>query len=169
MLGKHKLGNWLFLALVLLAYGATGLAEPGLARQAWAGFVRMLGEVVPLLALVLVLMSLAERYLSPQRTRAWLGPDAGPRAWLLALVAGILSTGPIYPWYGLLAELRARGMRPALIAVMLYARAIKLPLLPLLGHYFGLRYAVVLSLSIAAFAILNGLAMDRLVPTMEAE
>ena len=67
-----------------------------------------------------------------------------------------------YTWYALLAELRAKGMRTALAAVFLYARAIKLPLLPLLAHYFGLRYMIVLSLFIAAFSILNGRIMEQL-------
>jgi uncharacterized membrane protein YraQ (UPF0718 family) len=160
---KRKLGGWIFLALVGLAYAVTALIEPPRAGRAWAGFLDMLGGVAPVLVLVFLLMLLAERYLSAERARAWLGRESGPRGWLLALLAGVLSTGPIYPWYALLARLRTQGMRPALIAVVLYARAIKLPLLPLLAHYFGLRYALVLSLSLAAFALVNGLAIERLV------
>jgi uncharacterized membrane protein YraQ (UPF0718 family) len=160
--GKRKLGGWMFLALVLLAHGATALADPGLARQALASFVAMLGEVAPVLILVAALMFLTERFLTPARTQAWLGRGSGWVGWLLAVVAGVLSTGPVYSWYELLAELRSKGMRTALVAVLLYARAVKLPLLPLLAHYFGLRYMVVLSLFIAAFSIVNGLLMERL-------
>jgi uncharacterized membrane protein YraQ (UPF0718 family) len=75
----------------------------------------------------------------------------------------VASTGPVYAWYALLAELRAKGMRSALVAVVLYARAIKLPLLPLLAHYFGLRYMLLLSLWIAVFAIVTGGLTERLV------
>jgi uncharacterized membrane protein YraQ (UPF0718 family) len=169
MRGKRKLGGWLFLAGVILAHGATALVEPDLARQALASFVAMLGEVAPVLVLVFVLMFLAERFLTPGRTRAWLGQKSGLRGWLLAVVAGVISTGPVYTWYALLAELRDKGMRTALVAVVLYARAIKLPLLPLLAHYFGLRYMLVLSLLIAAFSVLNGLLMERLLRQPEAE
>jgi hypothetical protein len=56
-------------------------------------------------------------------------------------------------------------MRPSTAAVFLYARAIKLPLLPLLFHYFGAAYSVVLSLYLAGFALLSGLVMERLDPT----
>jgi uncharacterized membrane protein YraQ (UPF0718 family) len=169
MRGKRKPGGWLFLAGVILAQGATALVEPDLARQALASFVAMLGEVAPVLVLVFVLMLLAERFLTPGRTRAWLGQKSGLRGWLLAVVAGVISTGPVYTWYALLAELRAKGMRTALVAVLLYARAIKLPLLPLLAHYFGLRYMLVLSLLIAGFSIVNGLLMERLLRQPEAE
>ena len=95
-----------------------------------------------------------------------------PASWLyvaFGLAAGMLSTGPAYAWYGLLADLRTRGMRSALLAVLLYARAIKLPLLPLLAHYFGFAYMLVLSLFIALFALLNGWAMERLFPEPENE
>ena len=169
MQGKRKLGGWLFLGLVLAAYGATALVDAGLARAAFADFLAMFGKVVPVLALVFVLMFLVELFLSPQRVEGWLGRGSGLRGWLLALAAGVISTGPVYTWYALLAELRAKGMRTALVAVVLYARAIKLPLLPLLAHYFGLRYMLVLSLLIAVFSIVNGLVMERLLRQPEAE
>lgn len=169
MQGKRKIGGWLFLAGVILAQGATALVEPDLARQALASFMTMLGEVAPVLVLVFVLMFLAERFLTPGRTRAWLGRGSGLRGWLLAVAAGVISTGPVYTWYALLAELRDKGMRTALVAVLLYARAIKLPLLPLLAHYFGLRYMLVLSLLIAIFSIVNGLVMERLLRQPEAK
>ncbi|MFV8824429.1 hypothetical protein ACNKW1_06890 [Thauera sp. WH-2] len=68
-----------------------------------------------------------------------------------------------------LAELHARSMRTALLAVVLYARAIKLPLLPLLAHYFGMSYMLVLSALIALFALLGGLVMERIALASEHE
>lgn len=165
---KRKLGGWLFLALVLAAYGATALVEPGRARIACADFLAMFAKVAPVLVLVFALMFLAELFLSPQRVEGWLGRRSGLRGWLLALAAGVISTGPVYAWYALLAELREKGMRTALVAVVLYARAIKLPLLPLLAHYFGLGYMLVLSLFIAVFSIVNGLLMERLLRQPES-
>jgi uncharacterized membrane protein YraQ (UPF0718 family) len=100
--------------------------------------------------------------LNPRRVARQLGRPGGARGWLIALAAGILSAGPIYAWYPLLAELRAKGMRASTAAVFLYARAIKLPLLPLLFHYFGTAYSVVLSLWLAGFALLSGFVMERI-------
>jgi uncharacterized membrane protein YraQ (UPF0718 family) len=169
MSARRLSGPWLYVVLMLAAHGATALAEPAVAVVAAAAFMDMAITIVPVLGLVFVLMFVAERFLTPARTRAWLGRDSGMRGWLMALAAGMLSTGPVYAWYGVLAELRARGMRTALLAVVLYARAIKLPLLPLLAHYFGVTYMLVLSCCIALFAILNGWVMERIAPTTGVE
>ena len=58
-------------------------------------------------------------------------------------------------------------MRSELIAVLLYARAVKLPLLPLMAHYFGAPFTVVLSLRILVFALVSGLVMRRLSVTVD--
>lgn len=118
-------GGWLFLGLVLLAHAAAALLEPDIAAQARAAFVRMGRSVGPVLLLVFALVFLVERFLTPERTRAWLGRGSGRRGWLLALAAGVVSTGPVYAWYALLAGLRDKGMRDVLVAVALYARAIE--------------------------------------------
>lgn len=154
-------GGWVFLALVVAAYGVTAVAAPEKAGAAVANFLPMLRTVAPVLLLVLALMLLCERLFTPQRVERWLGRGSGARGWLVAAVAGAVATGPVYPWYALLAELRRKGMRPGLVAVLLYARAVKLPLLPLMAHYFGAPFALVLSGWILAFALLSGLVMGR--------
>ena len=167
--GRRISGGWLFVLLCLAAHGLTLAVEPAVGRAALAAFIDMTRSILPVLGLVFALVFLTERFLTPARTRAWLGRDAGARGWAMALAAGMLSTGPVYVWYGLLAELHARGMRTALLAVVLYARAIKLPLLPLLAHYFGMSYMLVLSALIALFALLGGLVMERIAPASEHE
>jgi hypothetical protein len=42
------------------------------------------------------------------------------------------------------------------VAVFLYSRALKLPLLPLMTYYFGGRFVIVLSLLIVVFAFVSG-------------
>lgn len=167
MMRGRGFGAWLFLGLVLLGYAAVVLLEPDVAARAWAAFTRMAASLVPVLALVFTLVFLVERFLSPERARAWLGRSSGWRGWLLALAAGVVSTGPVYAWYSLLAGLRGKGMRDALVAVVLYARAIKLPMLPMLAHYFGLAYMLVLSLWLAVFALVIGALAERLARTAD--
>lgn len=162
MKATHGSGGWIFVALVIAAHGATALVAPQIAQRALSAFTRMTVEIAPVLALVFALLFVAGRFLTPERTRAWLGRDSGPRGWLAAVLAGVISTGPVYAWYGLLAELRDKGMRTGLVATVLYARAIKLPLLPMLAHYFGVGYMLALSLLLAVLAVLNGLLMERL-------
>lgn len=166
---KRALGGWIFLTVTCAAYGATLIVAPSLARQAFVSFLLMLSNLGPVLVLVFVLMFLFDLFLTGERIESWLGSGAGTRGWALAAIAGVLSTGPIYPWYGILAELRAKGLRTGLVAFFLYARAIKLPLFPAMAHYFGVRYTVVLSLFIASFSILSGLAMERLTRLRQTE
>lgn len=160
-------GGWLFLALVVAAHGVTAAVDPDKARAAVVIFLPMLGKVAPVLLVVLALMLLSERLFTPRRVERWLGRDSGLRGWLLAAAAGAVATGPVYAWYALLAELRRKGMRTGLLATLLYARAVKLPLLPLMAHYFGLRYTLLLSAWILGFAFLSGLVMERLEPAFD--
>jgi hypothetical protein len=61
-----------------------------------------------------------------------------------------------------LGELRDKVMSGALIATFLYSRALKVPLLPLMVHYFGIVYTTTLSVGIIVFSVLSGLLMRRL-------
>ena len=157
-----KRGPWLFLAVVILIYGVIVVLDPDTARRASITAWSMLQRLAPVLVLVFILMFVIERFLSRENTVRWLGRESGWRGWLIAPVVGVLSTGPVYSWYALLGDLKDKGMRTALVAALLYARAVKLPLLPLMVHYFGARYTLLLSLLILAFSVINGLAMERL-------
>jgi uncharacterized membrane protein YraQ (UPF0718 family) len=154
-------GRWWFLAIVVALYALCAMLAPDLASRALAHGWRALRRMLPVLALVFVLMVVFDLALDPRRVARRLGRRGGMHGWLLALAAGILSVGPIYAWYPLLADLRDKGMRASTAAVFLYARAIKLPLLPLLFHYFGAAYGVVLSLYLVAFALMSGMLMER--------
>jgi hypothetical protein len=52
-------------------------------------------------------------------------------------------------------------MRASLAAAFLFSRAIKLPLLPLMVHYFGIAYTLVLCLYLLGFSVVGGVLMRR--------
>jgi uncharacterized membrane protein YraQ (UPF0718 family) len=155
--------GWLFLLLVLAVYGLIAVIDAETAGLALGFFNKTMRQVLPVLALVFLLLLLADSLFKPEWIKRNLGREAGSKAWLIAAVGGVLATGPIYAWYALLRELRGKGMRTSLAAVFLYSRAVKLPLLPLMIHYFGAAYTVVLCLYLFGFSILNGLLMVKLV------
>lgn len=155
-------GGWVFLAAVLLIYGVTASAAPSSVLQALDFFAEALGKVLPALVWVFLLVFLFDAFIDREWIEKCLGRKAGFRGWLVAVMAGILSTGPVYCWYAILGEFRDRGMSTSLAAVFLYGRAVKIPLLPLMVHYFGLRYTVVLSLYLLGFSVLSGLVVGRL-------
>jgi uncharacterized membrane protein YraQ (UPF0718 family) len=155
-------GGWLFLAVVLMAYGLLGLVNPAATSQSLSFFTHVMLQVLPVLALVFLLLFIANLVLKPEWIKRYLGGDSGARGWLAATLGGMLSLGPIYPWYAMLAELRRQGMRNALIAAFLYSRAVKLPLLPLMIHYFGLAYTLILCFYLVVFSIISGIVIEKL-------
>lgn len=155
-------GGWAFLLVVLGVYVAVALFDRAAVERALADFGGVAARLGPTLLLIFALMFVIHLTLEGEGPRRFLGEGAGVRGWVLAVAAGVLSLGPVYPWYALLAELRTRGMRPALIAAFLYARAIKLPLLPVMWHYFGLTYVLVLSLWLLVFSVASGWLVGKL-------
>jgi hypothetical protein len=161
---RRGLGGWIFLALVLLSYGLIGLFEPEATTQALTFFLHVMRQVLPVFGLVFILLFIANLLLEPKWIKRYLGIGAGPKGWVAAVFGGILSIGPIYVWYAILSELQSKGMRTALIATFLYGRAVKLPLLPIMIHYFGIAYTLVLCMYLVLFAGINGILVEKLVP-----
>lgn len=155
-------GGWIFLGVVVAAYIVTALIDSELAMESIYFFIELFIKIAPVLLLVFVLMVLFNLFLTPKRIKNYLGRASGLKGWFLAVAGGILSTGPIYTWYILLGELRHKGMKTSLVAVFLYSRAVKLPLLPLLTHYFGVQYMLILSLYLIIFSVLSGIITGAL-------
>jgi uncharacterized membrane protein YraQ (UPF0718 family) len=86
----------------------------------------------------------------------------GFKKWFFMIVGGILSSGPIYMWYPLLADLKKKGLSYGLIACFLYNRAIKIPLLPLAIIYFGWQYIFVLTIIMIIVSITQGILINKL-------
>lgn len=159
---KRIPGGLLFLLIVIALYGFAFITTPDSTLKA-LGFAKTLGyQLLPILALVLLLLFLSNLLIRPDWVIKHLGKDSGPKGWILAVVGGILSVGPIYAWYALLGDLKAKGMRSGLIATFLYNRGIKLPLLPLMVHYFGLQYTVILATYLTLFSLLSGVLLEWL-------
>lgn len=154
--GKH------FLVLLAALYIGLAVANFDLFLRAAAVFAKLLSSVLPVLALVLVVMSLLNLAIQPRMAKKMLGKGSGLKGWTFALVGGVLSSGPIYVWYPLIADLREKGMRDSLVSAFLYSRAIKMPMIPLLIYYFGWNFTVIFTLYLLIFSVLNGLLVERL-------
>jgi uncharacterized membrane protein YraQ (UPF0718 family) len=91
----------------------------------------------------------------------FLGEKSGIKGFIFAVIGGILSLGPIYMWYPMLFDLRKKGMKSSLIAIFLYNRAIKIPLLPMMIYYFGPMFTLILTIYMIIFSVINGLIVER--------
>lgn len=157
--GEIGLGGWLFLLLVLVAYGVAAVLDTAVAARALSFFAKVMYNVAPALGLVFVLLLVADLFFQPQWIRRNLGRGVGIKGWLIAMIGGVLAAGPIYPWFAFLRDLRGKGMHASMMAVFLYSRAIKLPLLPLMIHYFGAPFTIAFCLYVLAFSVVNGMVM----------
>ncbi|MFP4633637.1 MAG: hypothetical protein ACLFM9_01490 [Candidatus Aenigmatarchaeota archaeon] len=161
---KKSMGNFGFylLGFVAILYAVVYVLQPGNALTALSFTGNIALQVIPIFAVVILFMVLVDYYLTPEKISGWIGHSSGAKGWLIAITTGTLSHGPIFVWYSLLEELKEKGMRSGLIAVFLYNRAIKLPLLPMLIFYFGIHYSLILLTFMVLASVLQGLLIDHL-------
>ena len=161
IINEENKGRFYFLFLVLLAYFILLLFNKNLFFKSLINLKSLFFKLIPVFLLVFILMFLSNLFLN-QKIIANHLKDKGIKKWIFAIVAGILSSGPIYMWYPLLADLRKKGVSYGLIACFLYNRAIKIPLLPVLVYYFGLKYVIILTFVMVLASIIQGVMIDIL-------
>jgi len=124
-------------------------------------FLNILKTIIPVFFLVFILMALMNYFIIKEMIIKHFG-EKSVKGWFFAVVAGIVSHGPIYMWYPLLNELQKHKVRNSYIAAFLYNRAVKIPLLPLFVYYFGFAYAVILTIVMVAASIIQGIIVEKL-------
>lgn len=154
---------WIFLVVMILIYSAVAVFDFSLFRVVVSTFERIFWRILPILPLIFGLIFLSNLFLEPKQIKEYLGKESGLKGYLISIVGGIISTGPIYMWYPLLEDFKEKGMRLSLIATFLYNRAIKLPLLPVIIFYFGWSFTLVLTVLMVFFSIVNGILTEKIV------
>ena len=167
MTSEKSYGKWYFLAGVILAYIIVYFTNPEKIYPAFLFFKDLIFKILPILLFIFILMVLTNYFIQPKTLVKYLGHSSGIKGWVIAIVSGILSTGPIYLWYPLLNELQKHGMRNALIATFLYNRSVKIPLLPLLVAYFGIKYSIILLTVTLLVSVLQGWTTEKILIIFE--
>ncbi|MFW6283377.1 MAG: hypothetical protein ACOC1P_04985 [Minisyncoccales bacterium] len=151
----------LFLIAVIILYGIVFIISSSLFNSSIEFFKNIFNQIYWVFILVFFLMVFFNYFFNRDKVIKYLGKGSGIKSWFFSVVFGIVSMGPIYVWYPLLNDLKEKGMRPGLIACFLYNRGIKLPLLPLMVVYFGLKYVfIVISLMIVV-SIVYSLILEK--------
>ncbi|NOR54035.1 MAG: permease [Candidatus Aminicenantes bacterium] len=157
---KKEWKSFYFLGFVMVLYIILSFLNPENAYDSFKASGEIFIKLIPVLFLVVLLMGLLNYFLRPKAVSKYLGKGSGIKGWLLAIFTGILSHGPIYVWYPLLKELRKQGMRTGLVAVFLYNRAIKIPLLPVMIYYFGIEFSIILLIWMAIASLIEGKVIE---------
>lgn len=159
---EESYAGWYFLLIVIGIYIFTFLLKPTAIIPTLQFFLSIIIKIIPVLILIFILMAIINYLVSPQKLVKYIGKSAGIKRWVIAIVTGIISTGPIYMWYPLLSELKQQGTSYGFIASFLYNRAVKIPLIPLMIFYFGLAYVIVLTIVMIIISVIQGLIVEKI-------
>jgi len=155
--------SWYFLIGVILFYTIVSLLNIDKFKDAFNFFIDIIIKIIPILIIIFISMGLINYFVKNKTLVKLMGNKSGMIGWIIAIITGILSSGPIYMWYPLLADLNKKGVKPGLIAVFLYNRAVKLPLLPIIIMYFGLKFTIILTIIMIITSIFQGIIIDKLI------
>jgi len=157
-------GQWkrasLFPICVLTLYGALYFIAREKTWLAFQADVKILISLCVPLAFVFALLFLVNVFIHPSQVARLLGERSGVKGMMLALVAGIISAGPIFAWYPLLKKLKSEGAGEGPIAIFLYNRAVKPFLLPVMIGFYGWPYVLVLTFLMILGSIVVGFCVE---------
>lgn len=162
MTTEKNYSGWYFLGVVVLIYFIILLVNLKAFMSSLIFFKNILITVLPVLFLIFILIALTNYFVKPKFLIKYLGKNSGIKGWIISIIAGIISSGPIYMWYPLLNDLQKQGVKSGLIATFLYNRAVKIPLLPLLIFYFGIIYSLVLMFVMIIVSVLQGIIIEKI-------
>ena len=154
-------GSWYFLFTMLLIYFFIFLFKENLFFSCMKSFYNILLRILPVFIGVFILMAVSSYFMKPEFISKHL-QSKGFKKWFFIIIGGILSAGPIYMWYPLLADLNKKGLSMGLVSCFLYNRAIKIPLIPVAILYFGWKYILILTLAMIGASIIQGLVIDQI-------
>ena len=154
--------GWYFLVIVIIIYLITSFFKFDVILPSLYFSYKILINVIPIFILVFIIMIVINYFITPGSVNKYLVKSSGLKRWVIAIIGGIISTGPIYMWYPMLKELKKKGVNYGFIATFLYNRAIKLPLIPMIIFYFGLLFTVVLTIVMIIMSVIQGLIFEKL-------
>lgn len=157
---KRSAKRWIFPVVVLTGIGVHSLFDSAIAINILESAGEILLSLVPVFAFILAIMVLTSRYIDTNRIASSLGRTSKMKGASIAALGGILSTGAIYMWYPLLGELVDKGASQANIAIFLYNRAVKLPLIPIMIAYFGIAFTLTLLIVLVLTSFIQGSIMS---------
>ena len=158
----NKYGGAYFLSLILLLHLVLFFFEPEKIQESLKISGNIFLQIAPWFFLIIFLMGTINYFVKPKTVLKYVGKGSGIKGWFLAISTGILSHGPIYAWYPLLKDLRDQGMKTGLVAVFLYNRSIKIPLLPFMVYYFKIPFVIILTGYIIIASIIQGHIIQKI-------
>jgi uncharacterized membrane protein YraQ (UPF0718 family) len=152
--------NWIFFSIVCLFCLISFVLDSSSLIDIISVFWSMLIKILPTLLLVYFIIFGFNLIISNKKIVKFLEKGSYIKKLLFSVIFGILSSWPIYLRYGLLKQLQNVGLSLGHIATFSYARAIKLPLLPIMISYFGFKFSIIFVWVLFFFSFFQALIVD---------
>lgn len=157
---KNKISlSWIYLGVVFSAYLILSFIYPEQTTEAYIYSFDLIKTIIPILILVVIFMFLTH-LINEKKFEKLMNNSPKPLKYLAMVGFGTFSHGPIYAWYPLMRTFHEKGLSYGPIASFLYSRGIKLPLIPALVGFFGIEYAIILTVYLLLFAYIQGVMVD---------
>ena len=153
--------HWLLILTIALYLWGFSVTPERTARALEHAALLFLSVIMLILA-VFCLVGLLQVWISRDQIVRLLGRDSGIKGLLIAALCGTLLIGPAYIIFPLLMELRQRGARWAVVAIVLTSYAVKLQMIPIEVEFLGWPFAFGRLLIIVAMAVPIGLLLEAL-------
>lgn len=154
-------GTWYFLIVMTIIFLTLSIINKNIYIKSLEFFNQIILNIIPIFILVFILMTISNYFITTDFVIKHL-KEKGLKKWFFVIIGGVLSSGPIYMWYPLLADLKNKGLNYGLIACFLYNRAIKLPLIPLAIIYFSPQYIFLLLFVMVIASIIQGIIINKI-------
>lgn len=151
-----------FLLATLVLYVVVGIFNSAYAKMAWNNFLKSAVDIVPILIFVFAVIFITNIFVGPEFIKKHLGQESGLRGWFYVILGSIIISGPPYVKLPLFGEFKKHGMKDSLIAAFFFNNNVQLAFLPVLIYYFGLKFAVVVSIYILMFSIIGGFVIGKI-------
>lgn len=153
--------HW-FELFVLLLYISLSLLYPGRVWHAFLLGIRLFVRMLPIFASVVFLSTFLGAFLSPRFIQRFMGKNSGIKGIIIAVVLGTVIVGPMWAMFPMFKTFMDKGARVAVVVALVGTFAVKTPWLPYAATFLGWEFVVVSVVLIICYAVVSGLAMERL-------
>lgn len=157
--GNKKKNIFIFPGIVTGIYLVLGLINHDNTLKALNYSIKLFSAIAPVLLFVLLFMFIFN-LIDEKKLKKIITKSPQFIQYLVMTLLGTFSHGPIYAWYPLMKNFHEKGIQYGPISSFLYARGIKLAMMPVMITYFGMKYTVILTVYMIVFANINGLLVD---------
>ncbi len=156
---KSQFGYY-FLILILIIYLILSYFNINKFLDSLIYFKTIFIQTIPVLFFVYILLVISDLYLNEKRVKKTISKFSGYKGWLISIIGGIISSGPIYMWYPFLSNLKNKGVKSGFIVAFLYNRAIKFPQIPIMLIVYDIYFITILFSVMIISSIIQGIIVN---------